>query len=147
MVKNLEFRVLIDRKIRISNQDHNFEYFYRYREDLQKAVNELGWIAIFRTLSGVKLIGAYSSFNASIVPNSGSLMNIVYNRDASGQEGYQEGIIISDEEPIMVDDLRVLETKMKEIHPAYFVETRYPLKLDEKRFSPQSTEKTVDIGY
>ncbi|MBI2508309.1 hypothetical protein HYV89_05145 [Candidatus Woesearchaeota archaeon] len=127
MPKTLEFMILIDRKIRLQNQDHNFEHFYGYREDLEKSVEELGWKAVFHTLGGVKFIGAYYSFNASFVSNSGSLINIVYNRDSTGPNGYQKGLIVSDEESIAVEDLNVLEDKIKERHPAYFLETRNTL--------------------
>lgn len=122
MVEDLKFKFLIDRSVSLPDQHHNFEYFYGYREHLQEAANGLDWKIILHTLGGVRLIGAYYSFNASIVPASGSLMSIVFNRDASGPDGYQEGLIISNEKSVAIGDLTILERKMRGIHPAYSLE-------------------------
>lgn len=146
MVESLNFKFLIDRSVRLPGQDHNFEHFYGYREHLQKVVNELDWKIVSRTLGG-PIIGGYYSFNASIVPSSGSLISIVFNRNASGPEGYQEGIIISDEESIAMGDLNTLEGKMREIHPAYYVEIGDSLIFDGQKISSKSTRRAVDVIY
>ena len=116
MAKGLEFKILIDRKISTPKQSHNFEYGSEYRNDLQNAVSKLAcWNAILTTLGGVRLIGAYLSFNAAIASTYGSLINIIYNNESrdfnsnnskGDHDGYQQGLILSDTEQIAREDLR-----------------------------------------